>query len=197
MSGFNFNLDPITNFISLYEEAVDKKMPEPNAMALATVGINNKPSVRTVLYKGILRDGFSFFTNYQGRKAQDISQNPNVCVNFFWPLLERQIRIEGQAEKVTRAESENYFKSRTRVSQLGAWASEQSQRLSSLEALEMRFQELDKKFANQEVPCPPHWGGYIIVPELIEFWFGRQGRMHERYLYLRKGSDWDRSFLNP
>ncbi|MBL7545945.1 MAG: pyridoxamine 5'-phosphate oxidase [Bdellovibrionaceae bacterium] len=197
MSGFKFNLDPFVNFVSLYEEAVEKKMPEPNAMALATVGENNKPSVRTVLYKGILRGGFSFYTNYQGRKALEISQNPNVCVNFFWPQLERQIRIEGQAEKVTRAESEAYFKSRPRVSQLGAWASKQSQRLTSLETLESHFQELDQRYAHQEIPCPPHWGGYIIIPEAIEFWFGRQGRMHERYQYVRNGSDWDRFFLNP
>jgi pyridoxamine 5'-phosphate oxidase len=197
MSGFNFDLDPIENFLSLYDEAVQKKMPEPNAMALATVGKDNKPSVRIVFYKGLLRDGFSFYTNYQGRKGQDIAHNPNVCVNFFWPELERQIRIEGQAQKVSREESEAYFKTRARESQLGAWASQQSQSLASLKDLEDRHKELERKFANQDIPCPPHWGGYIIIPSAIEFWFGRLGRMHERYKYTRSAGAWDRSFLNP
>tara|TARA_B110001454_G_scaffold219202_1_gene252008 strand:- start:101340 stop:101933 length:594 start_codon:yes stop_codon:yes gene_type:complete len=197
MSGFNFNLDPIQNFVSWLDEAVEQKMPDPNAMALATVNKENKPSVRIVFYKGMIRDGFSFYTNYTGRKAQDIALNPNVCVNFFWSPLERQIRIEGKAQKTTREESEAYFKTRPRVSQLGAWASNQSQRLMSLEILSNKFKELDSQYAGKEIPCPPHWGGFIIVPEVIEFWNGRQGRMHERYQYTRNGSDWDRSFLNP
>lgn len=197
MSGFNFNLDPFKNFVSLFEEAVEQKMPEPNAMALATVNKENKPSVRTVLYKGMIRGGFSFYTNYKGRKAQDIAHNPNVCANFFWAQLERQIRIEGHVQKTTRDESETYFRSRARVSQLGAWASDQSQNLNSLESLEAKYQELEAKYTGQEIPCPPHWGGYIIIPDKIEFWFGRQGRMHERYCYIRNGTTWDRSFLNP
>ncbi len=197
MSGFNFNLDPYANFVSLYEEAVDKKMPDPNAMALATVDKNNKPSVRIVFYKGLIRDGFSFYTNYNGRKAQDIASNPNVCVNFFWSALERQIRIEGRAEKVTRQESEAYFRTRARESQIGAWASQQSQKLDSQVALKNRYKEFEAKYSGQDVPCPPHWGGFIIVPEAIEFWFGRTGRIHERYKYVRSGSDWDRLFLNP
>lgn len=197
MGGFNFNLDPIENFVCWLDEAVEQKMPDPNAMALATVNKENKPSVRTVFYKGFVRGGFSFYTNYNGRKAQDISANPNVCVNFFWPLLERQIRIEGKAQKTTREESETYFKTRARESQLGAWASNQSQRLMSQEVLANRFKELDTLYAGKDIPCPPHWGGYIIIPEKIEFWFGRKGRMHERYVYTRNGSNWDRSFLNP
>lgn len=197
MSGFNFNLDPYANFITVYEDAVEMKLPDPNAMALATVNAENKPSVRTVFYKGILRDGFSFYTNYNGRKSQDIAHNPNVCVNFFWSPLERQIRIEGQAQKMTRAESEAYFRTRPRVSQLGAWASEQSQALDNLELIEQRFKDLDLKYNNQEIPCPPHWGGFLIFPEAMEFWFGRQGRMHERYKYIRNGKNWNRIFLNP
>jgi len=197
MSGFNFDLDPIKNFAILLDEAVEHKMPDPNAMALATVNKDNKPSVRIVFYKGMIRGGFSFYTNYNGRKSQDIAANDNVCVNFFWPLLERQIRIEGKAQKTTRAESEAYFKTRIRESQLGAWASEQSQPLGSFEAIEKRFQDLNLKYANQEIPCPPHWGGYIIIPEMIEFWFGRTGRMHQRYRYQRAGSSWIKSFLNP
>lgn len=197
MSGFNFDLDPIKNFVSWLDEAVEQKMPDPNAMALATVSKDNKPSVRTVFYKGMIRDGFSFYTNYNGRKALDIGHNPNVCVNFFWSQLERQIRISGKAVKATREESEAYFKTRARVSQLGAWASNQSHRLMSLEIIANRFKELEAQYAGKEIPCPPHWGGFIIVPESIEFWYGRQGRMHERYLYTRNGSNWDRSFLNP
>lgn len=197
MSGFNFNLDPIQNFVSWLDEAVEQKMPDPNAMALATVNKENKPSVRIVYYKGMIRDGFSFYTNYTGRKAQDIAHNANVCVNFFWSQLERQIRISGTAQKTTREESEAYFKTRPRVSQLGAWTSNQSQRLMSLEILSNKYKELDAQYAGKEIPCPPHWGGYIIVPEVIEFWNGRQGRMHERYQYTRNGNDWDRSFLNP
>lgn len=197
MSGFNFSLDPIKNFTLLLEEAVERSMPDPNAMALATVNQDNKPSVRTVLYKGMIRGGFSFFTNYNGRKAQDIAHNNNVSVNFFWPLLERQIRIEGSAEKTTRAESEAYFKTRVRESQLGAWASEQSLPLDSFETIEKRVQDLEAKYANQEIPCPQHWGGYIIVPEKIEFWFGKIGRMHQRYCYQRSGDSWLRSLLNP
>ncbi|MBL7555146.1 MAG: pyridoxamine 5'-phosphate oxidase [Bdellovibrionaceae bacterium] len=197
MSGFNFSLDPIENFVILLNEAVEHKMPDPNAMALATVNIENKPSVRIVFYKGMIRDGFSFYTNYNGRKAQDIAHNNNVCVNFFWSQLERQVRIEGKALKTTRAESEAYFKTRVRESQLGAWASEQSQPLESFETIEKRYQELNTKYANQEIPCPPHWGGYIIVPEMIEFWFGRTGRMHQRYRYQRNGTSWAKSFVNP
>lgn len=199
MSGgrFDFNLDPYANFLSLYEDAVDKKVPDPNAMALATVSKEHKPSVRTVLYKGILRDGFSFYTNYQGRKAQDIEFNPNVCVVFFWSQLERQIRIEGKAIKTTRTESETYFKTRVRESQLGAWASEQSRPLESQEVINKRYKDLELEYLNQEVPCPPHWGGYIILPDLVEFWFGRHGRMHERYQFVRARFDWDRRLLNP
>ncbi len=197
MSGFNFNLDPIENFVVLLDEAVEKKLPDPNAMALATVNVDNQPSVRIVFYKGMIRDGFSFYTNYNGRKAQDIAHNNNVCVNFFWSQLERQIRIEGKAQKTTRAESEAYFKTRVRESQLGAWASEQSQPLESFETIEKRYRDLNQKYANQDIPCPPHWGGYIIVPDTIEFWFGRTGRMHERYRYQRNGLSWNKSFLNP
>lgn len=197
MSGFNFNLDPIENFGILLNEAVEHKLPDPNAMSLATVNSDNKPSVRIVFYKGMIRDGFSFYTNYNGRKAQDIAHNNNVCVNFFWSQLERQVRIEGKAQKTTRAESEAYFKTRVRESQLGAWASEQSQPLESFETIEKRYQELNTKYANQDIPCPPHWGGYIIVPDMIEFWFGRTGRMHQRYRYQRNGISWTKSYLNP
>lgn len=197
MGGFNFDLDPYVNFKSLFDEAVRLKIPEPNAMALATVGKDNKPSVRTVLFKGILRDGFSFYTNYDGQKARDIAYNSNVCLNFFWPQLEQQIRIQGQALKCTRGESEDYFKTRPRLSQLGSMASKQSEALESFDSLNAKVKELDKKYENQLIPCPPNWGGYIIVPEAVEFWFGRQGRMHERYKYSRTLKSWNRQLLNP
>lgn len=197
MSGFDFSIDPYVNFESVLGDAERKKLPDPNAMALATVSKENKPSVRIVFFKGFLRDGFSFYTNYNGRKAQDINTNPNVSANFFWTEFQRQVRIEGIAQKTTRAESEAYFKTRARESQLGAWASEQSKTLVSAENLNQRFLDLELKYKNQDVPCPPHWGGYIIVPKTIEFWIGRQGRMHERYLYTRADSGWNRQLLNP
>lgn len=198
MSGtFDFNLDPYSNFLSLYEEARENKLPDPHAMSLATVSKEHKPSVRIVYYKGILRDGFSFYTNYQGRKALDIESNPNVCTNFFWSQLERQVRVEGKAVRTTRAESEAYFKTRIRESQIGAWASEQSRQLESLSAIADRYKEIEAKYENKDVPCPPHWGGFIIIPEAIEFWFGRHGRMHERYQYCKADSGWSRRLLNP
>lgn len=197
MSGFDFKIDPLENFESLFTDALNKNLPEPNAMALATVNSEKKPSVRTVLYRGLIRDGFSFYTNYQSRKALDIETNPIVCANFFWAQLERQIRIEGQAQKTTRAESEAYFKTRPRISQIGAWASDQSRPLASLESLEVKFKNIENKYSNQDIPCPPHWGGFLIIPEIIEFWFGRAGRLHERYQYTRSANGWSRLFLNP
>ncbi len=190
-------MDPYENFKSVLDEAVTKKLPDPNAMALATVNSENKPSVRIVFFKGFLRDGFSFYTNYNGRKAQDISTNPNVSANFFWTEFQRQVRIEGPVEMVTREESEEYFKTRARESQLGAWASHQSEELSSTQELNQRFHSYEAKFKGQEVPCPPNWGGFIILPHAIEFWFGRNGRMHERYKYTRLASGWNRQLLNP
>jgi pyridoxamine 5'-phosphate oxidase len=198
MSGnFDFNLDPYSNFLSLYEDATKNQLPDPHAMSLATVSKESKPSVRIVYYKGILRGGFSFYTNYQGKKSQDLESNSYVCTNFFWSQLQRQVRIEGTVVKTTRAESESYFKTRIRESQIGAWASEQSQPLESFEAIAKRFKGLEEKYKSKDVPCPPHWGGYLIIPEAIEFWFGRHGRMHERYKYSKVGSEWSRQFLNP
>jgi pyridoxamine 5'-phosphate oxidase len=194
MTGFDFKKDPIENFLTLYKEAQIKGIPDANAMSLATVNKENKPSVRIVLFKGMIRGGFSFFTNYSGRKAHDMDANKNVSVNFFWPHLDRQVRIEGSVEKLTREESEAYFASRPRLSQLGAWTSNQSEVLESFNAFQAKFVAIEEKYKDQKVPCPPHWGGYRIEATEIEFWFGKNGRLHERYVYQRNGTSW-KTFL--
>lgn len=194
MTGFDFKKDPIENFLTLYTEAQIKGIPDANAMSLATVNKENKPSVRIVLFKGMIRGGFSFFTNYSGRKAHDMDANKNVSVNFFWPHLDRQVRIEGTVEKLSREESEAYFASRPRLSQLGAWTSNQSEVLESFNAFQTKFAAIEEKYKDQKVPCPPHWGGYRIEATEIEFWFGKNGRLHERYVYQRNGTSW-KTFL--
>lgn len=181
----DFSIDPFQHFDRLMSEAISKKALEPNAMSLATVDEKGVPSVRIVYYKGMIRGGFSFYTNYQGHKALDLEKNPNVCANIFWGELAQQIRITGKAEKLTRAESEAYFKTRARLSQLGAWASHQSQVIPNYDYFQDRLNEMEKKFAGQDVPCPPNWGGYRIEATEIEFWFGHSGRLHERYVYSK------------
>ena len=150
-----------------------------------------------VFYKGIINRGFSFFTNYSGRKGRDLEANPLVAANFFWPHLDQQIRIEGRVEKVSREESENYFASRARLSQIGAWASQQSETLNSYDDLKAETLRIEKLYEGKTVPCPPHWGGYIIVPSEIEFWFGRQGRLHERFVYQYSETGWNRLLRSP
>ncbi|MCB0369244.1 MAG: pyridoxamine 5'-phosphate oxidase [Bdellovibrionales bacterium] len=198
METFDFtNNEPIENFLILFKEAEDHKVPDANAMTLATVDSNNCPSQRVVLYKSMHPKGFTFYTNYLGKKSLDIQNNKNVCLNFYWSQTHKQVRVQGEAEKLTRAESEAYFKTRPRVSQLGAWASSQSEEIPDFDFLQERFQKFEKEFENKEVPCPPHWGGFVVIPQLVEFWFARDGRMHERYLYKRQGSSWKKSFLSP
>jgi len=194
----DFSKDPLVHFEGFLKEAFDKKIVEPNAMSLATVNSEGVPSVRIVYYKGMIRGGFSFYTNYQGAKAIDIETNPNVCVNFFWGELAQQIRITGKAEKLTRAESEAYFATRPRLSQLGAWASHQSAKIPGYDYFKTKIDEFEKSFEGQPVPCPNNWGGYHIIPSEIEFWFGHKGRLHERYVYTRLGKhDWATSMLSP
>jgi pyridoxamine 5'-phosphate oxidase len=197
MMGFDFKKDPFENFLTLYKEAQIKGIPDANAMSLATVNKENKPSVRIVLFKGLIRGGFSFYTNYDGRKAHDIDANPNVAANFFWPHLDRQVRIEGTVERVTREESEAYFSTRPRLSQLGAWTSNQSEVLESFNVFQAKLKAIDEKFKGQKVPCPPHWGGYRIEASEIEFWFGKSGRLHERYVYQRNGEGWKTFLRSP
>lgn len=195
---FDHGGDPFTNLEILVKDASDRGLRDANAMALATVDANTlQPSARIVLFKGLVRGGLSFYTNYEGRKARELAGDTKASVCFFWPTLETQIRVEGATAKLTRAESEAYFKTRARLSQLGAWASHQSDEIPDHSYLEERTAEFSRKFQGQEIPCPPNWGGYHLVPSSFEFWFGRQGRLHERYVYERQGSDWRRFMRSP
>lgn len=182
---FSFSRDPLQNFEILFQNAEDQIPQDPNAMFLSTCSELAIPSVRTVLFKGLVRGGFSFYTNYESQKARELLTTKKAAALFFWAPLAMQIRIDGVVEKLTVAESEAYFKTRPRVSQIGAWASRQSQRIAHLQELEDRAQEIEKKFLGQEIPCPTNWGGFHILPIKMEFWFGKLGRMHERYVYER------------
>lgn len=200
----NYQLDvqlsPWIHFDHLMEEAA-KKIPEYNAMDLATVDSQGQPNCRIVYFKTRLRGGIGFYTNYQGQKSQEISVNNKVCANFYWREWNQQIRVQGVVEKMTREESEAYFKTRARLSQLGAWASHQSEIISHpTQVIEKKITEYDLKFKDQDVPCPNHWGGFLIIPTQFEFWFGREGRLHERYVYSRKdltSDKWLTTFKSP
>jgi pyridoxamine 5'-phosphate oxidase len=165
--------------------------------ALATADGNATPSIRIVLLRGVDRRGFVFYTNHGSRKARELAVNPQASLCFFWPTLEEQIRIEGSVERVADDESDAYFTGRPRGSQLGAWASSQSEVLDSRETLERRLTEVEQRFAGQPVPRPPFWGGYRIVPSRIEFWYGRESRLHDRTLYTRAGDGWRVEKLYP
>lgn len=181
--------DPIRQFQDWLETAVDTDLPEPNAMSLCTVDTAGRPSARTVLLKLYDHRGFVFFTNYQSRKAQEIEQNPQVATLFPWVALARQVQICGRAERIGTAESLRYFATRPRGSQIGAWSSPQSQVISSRSILEAKVAEMLHKFAQGEIPLPDFWGGYRIVPETIEFWQGRENRLHDRFRYCRDADD--------
>ncbi len=160
----------------------------------------NAPSARMVLFKGMVRGGFSFYTNYTSTKGEAVSKNPQSSLLFFWRELDTQIRVEGPVAKLTDEESDSYFATRDRHSQIGAWASLQSQKIDSFETLQKRYQEFEQKFLNHKVPRPPHWGGLHLLPLKIEFWFARPGRLHERYIYERETSlheNWERYFKYP
>ncbi len=156
---------------------------EPNAMVLATVSVEAQPSQRTVLLKALDQKGLVFYTNYESQKSQELLQNSKVSVIFFWNTLARQIRVEGVVEKASPEESDHYFSSRARLSQLGAWASPQSRPIPGTQWLLNKVAEFDSRFLNQKIPRPPHWGGWRIKPHKFEFWFGRDGRLHERFIY--------------
>ena len=194
---FDFKKDPFENFLELFKQAQIKGVPEANAMALATVNEKNQPSVRMVLFKGLVRRGFSFYTNYDGRKGQEIAKNNSVAATFFWPHLDQQIRVEGHVEKLTPEESDTYFYSRARLSQIGAWASDQSEKIESFEGFQRKINSIEKKFEGKSIPRPTQWGGFRIVPQEIEFWFGKLGRLHERYVYQNVGHDWNRFLRSP
>ena len=198
---FDFKKDPIDNFLSLYKEAQIRGVPEAQAMSLATVSDKNQPSVRIVYFKGIFEGqqnrGLSFYTNYNGRKGHDMDANNKVSANFFWPHLDRQVRFEGYVEKLPRETSEAYFATRARLSQAGAWASAQSEKIDSYDNLLTKISDIEKKYQGQKIPCPPHWGGYCLVPTEIEFWFGKNGRLHERYVYEKNGTAWNKFLRSP
>ncbi len=184
-----FESDPLLAFQNALQNAEIKGVREANAMALASVDAQGSPSIRVVYYKGTVRGGLSFYTNYQGKKALDLARNPHVAANFFWIELFEQVRFQGYVEKMTVEENEAYFRTRPRMSQIGAWASHQSEEIPNHDVLLQRFDEYEQKFEGQDVPCPPHWGGYLLIPTEIEFWIGREGRLHERYVYQRTRKD--------
>lgn len=198
-ASFDFKIDPFHHFEDLFRQAQSHIPKDPNAMFLATVSPDGNPSVRTVLYKGLIRQGFSFYTNYESPKGQALIATKKAALLFYWPAMDTQIRLEGIVEKLTREESEKYFASRPRLSQLGAWASHQSQKIKDHEELEKRVAEFDKQFSGKEVPCPPNWGGFHLLPLRFEFWFARSGRLHERYVYERASlqSAWMTSMRSP
>lgn len=190
--------DPIKQFEQWFNEALEAKLHEPNAMTLSTATVNGKPSARIVLLKGFHTGGFIFFTNYLSRKGKEIAKNPQGALTFFWGGLERQVRIEGTIEKVSKEESEKYFHSRPKGSQVGAVVSPQSQEIESRELLEQKWNELEAEYSNKEVPKPSYWGGYILNPQVVEFWQGRPSRMHDRILYKKTDKKtWKKVRLAP
>lgn len=189
---------PIAQFDQWWNDAVNAEIEEVNAMTLATVAADGRPSARIVLLKGFDQSGFVFFTNYLSRKGNELNEHPAVSLLFFWKELERQVRIEGKAVKVPPAESDEYFLSRPLESQIGAWASPQSQTITSREVLEENMQKMREHFEQLPMKRPPHWGGYCVVPDCIEFWQGRPGRLHDRILYsLEANGSWKLERLAP
>lgn len=189
--------DPIEQFVEWFDQALSADLLDANAMTLSTATKEGVPSSRIVLLKGVDEQGFRFYSNYGSRKARELAENPRAALCFYWAGLERQVRIEGTVEKLTSDESEEYFHQRPRQSQLGAWASHQSSRIESREALEARFEELKERFKNQEVPLPDFWGGYLLHPQRFEFWQGRKSRMHDRICYEKKDGKWTKFRLAP
>ena len=190
--------DAFTQFNKWWDEAILSNIEEVNAMTLATADINGKPSARIVLLKGFDERGFIFYSNYKSHKAKDMNENNYVSLVFFWKELERQIRVEGTVSKIGMAESETYFNSRPTASKIGAWASPQSNIIASRKILEANFTEVEMNFAGKDIDIPPHWGGYVVKPNLIEFWQGRRSRLHDRIQYtIQEGTGWKMERLAP
>jgi pyridoxamine 5'-phosphate oxidase len=194
----DLNENPIVQFENWWQQAVESKIEEPNAMALATCDASGKPSARIVLLKEIKDNGFVFFTNYQSRKGKEIEENPFVSLLFFWKELERQVRIEGKIKKIPAAESDEYFNSRPPESRIGAWSSPQSNVINSRDTLQKNVEKYASQFGTKNIPRPEFWGGYIVEPQRIEFWQGRPGRLHDRLQYsLTKNNEWTIKRLAP
>ncbi len=194
----DLNPDPMLQFELWFQQALDAKLTEPNAFALATVGNDKIPSVRTVLMKIFDKNGFVFFSNYKSKKAVDIEENPYAGMLFPWLDLDRQVKIEGTIEKISTKESLKYFLSRPKGSQIGAWVSHQSEVISSRSLLEAKFNEIKNKFVKGEIPFPDFWGGYIVKPFKIEFWQGGENRLHDRFVYtLQEDNTWKVERLAP
>lgn len=189
--------DPVEQFDKWWQQALQSKIIEPNAMTLATSSVDGMPSARIVLLKGFNTKGFIFYTNYQSFKAMQLEENPKACLVFFWKELERQVRVTGLVKKTSVKDNEAYFISRPTASQIGAWASPQSQVISGRDWLDAKYLELLEEFKQKEMQCPQHWGGYIVQPIIIEFWQGRPSRLHDRIQYTMEEGKWKIERLAP
>ena len=189
--------DPIELFKEWLTEAAASEVNDPEAMALATVSADGRPSVRMVLLKGVDEAGFRFYTNLESRKARELSHNQNAALCIHWKTLHRQVRVEGKVKAVPAWAVDAYFKTRHILSRLGAWASHQSEPLATRDELEERVRLFAQKFKGQDIPRPPHWGGFVVEPEKIEFWMEGEGRLHDRFLFTRHGNGWELIRLNP
>ena len=189
--------EPVNRFLELFEKARKEEVHDATAVALATATMHGRPSLRMVLLKDVDIRGFVFYNNYQSRKATEIESNSQAAMTCYWPGMYVQVRVEGTVDRVSAAESDAYFESRPLGHRMGAWSSDQSREIDSKADLVRKFEEVETRFARHEVPRPAHWGGYRITPEAIEFWFGKENRMHERELYSRAGNGWTVKLLQP
>jgi pyridoxamine 5'-phosphate oxidase len=197
LSESDVDADPVEQFRRWFDEALEADLHEPNAMTVATATPDGRPSARVVLLKGFDERGFVFYTNYEGRKGRELEENPRAALLFYWGELERQVRIEGTVSRTSEGESDAYYASRPRGSRLGAWASEQSRAVEGREVLEGRVRDLDAEYEGREVPRPAFWGGYRVEPEAVEFWQGRESRLHDRISYRRGDGGWEIERLQP